>query len=111
MTNAASSEPDRGREAVRPPSLRTVRADLPHTALQSVVYLIGIGGPERRPAMAIAPPMKIVSITCNTVCPAKYTVPITSYKMFRCSHATNPWLTFLLSFNPKTLNANSFPGD
>jgi len=31
------------------PNLRTVRADLPHTALQSVVILIGIGSPEPEP--------------------------------------------------------------
>ncbi|MCC7105179.1 MAG: transposase, partial [Chloroflexi bacterium] len=31
------------------PSLRTVRADLPHTALQSVVHLIGIGQPALGP--------------------------------------------------------------
>ena len=36
---------DRGRGAWEPPSLRTVRAGLPHTALRSVVHLIGIGQP------------------------------------------------------------------
>ena len=31
---------NRGRESFTSPSLRTVRADLPHTALQSVVHLV-----------------------------------------------------------------------
>jgi hypothetical protein len=34
--------PDRGREGFRLPSLRTVRAVLPHTALQSLVSTSGV---------------------------------------------------------------------
>ena len=40
-SGATADENDRGRESRSSPSLRTVQADLPHTALQSVVLPLG----------------------------------------------------------------------
>ena len=42
MPSPSKSESDRGREGFRLPSLRTVQAGLPHTALQSVVTPSGL---------------------------------------------------------------------